>query len=464
MAEDSGWGRNERAEQETLDTLLGYLRDQGELDDSDLGQLHSIAYERKATLTLEGWQQISDQLFKQNEDELAKMFIPEPDRSVDDVLEYLRTNSQLKAEWTVFVGAGGSKPDPTGLPLVSELLPTLWQKATEINARHLLDLQKRCANLGIENIEDLLTAIDITRSAADKPLVRRLVQDLLLGPSDPMRRDSDLGFGVARRPRRRPADEGLQDSGLVDHLQESMQTLFSLLVGMMRMAKPNGFHDALSRRASGPAPLSVVTTNYDVCVERALGTYLYGGIEDLRPDTAAVLKLHGSLNWFACSSCDELVAARLDDIEALTRARLFPVVSQCPECDALAPHLIVPPVGNKIAEHPVLLEVRQQAENAMTRCPVVAFVGYSFNEADEYVLRMVSRAVAASKTKILIFDIQRDSESRLKAFLTAHARNYDADENVTYIGGDAARTFPEFVNRWEQATRESTAAFVPNES
>ena len=424
-----------------LASFLHYLDSQGFLDEEDIRGLRRLA--RSSPLVLEGWERIVDQLLEQGETDLADKISLGSEKGLAEVIESLASSSRLNAEWAVFIGAGGSKPEPTSLPLVTELLPRLWQKATEINAKHLLELQERCKVLGIENIEDLLTAIDITRSAVETSRVRALVEDLLGGPGEP------------RRRRHGTASKGLQDSGLAERLQESMQTLFSLLVGMMRMAPPNDFHDALARKSRSAERLSIMTTNYDVCVERSLDdAYQYGGIEELSCDSTAVLKLHGSLNWFACSSCDEVVAARLGDIETLTRARLFPVVSQCPECNATAPHLIVPPVGNKIAEHPVLLQIRRQAEDALRRAPVVVFVGYSFNEADEYVLRMVSRAVADSQTKIVVFDIQRGSVDRLKSFLTAHARGYDVKENVAFVRGDAAETFPKLVNAWEDAAQQ----------
>ena len=447
MVSSTPWRDDGREEQLHLDRYLRFLEQQGYLDELDIDGLRGLADEKRTLFELEGWQQIADQLIEQGEDDLAERVAPATDNSLTEAVESLRANSSSNTEWAVFIGAGGSKPEPTSLPLVSDLLPTLWQKATEINAKHLLDLQQRCDSLGIENIEELLTAVDLTRSAAETPRVRLLVQDLLTGRSGEARARDGQAIarpGMLRRPSR---DEGLQDSGLADRLQESMQTLFSLLVGMMRMAQPNDFHKALAKRAKGDAPLTIVTTNYDVCVERALkGAYAYGGIEELNSEATAVLKLHGSLNWFACSSCDEVVAARLTDIESLTKARLFPVVSQCPECDATAPHLIVPPVGNKLAEHPVLLQVRQQSEEAMKSAGVVVFVGYSFNEADEYVLRMVSRAVAGSNRKIIVFDVDRGSVGRLGAFLTAHARGYSVPENVMFIRGDAAVTFPDFVD------------------
>ena len=441
---------HDEEEREQLTRFLGYLDSQGFLDDDDIRRLGRLVSTRSSPLVREGWDRIAEQLRQQDEDELADKISPGSERGLAEVIESLTASSNLNAEWAVFIGAGGSKPEPTSLPLVTELLPRLWQKATEINAKHLLDLRERCEVLGIENIEDLLTAIDITRSAAEKSNVRALVGDLLLG------RPHEL-----RRAGRGPASRGLQDSGLAERLQESMQTLFSLLVGMMRMAQPNGFHSALAQRSRGAARLAIMTTNYDVCVERSLGDgFRYGGIEDLSCDSTAVLKLHGSLNWFACSSCDEVVAARLGDIETLTKARLFPVVSQCPECNATAPHLIVPPVGNKIAEHPVLLQVRQQAEDALRRAPVVVFVGYSFNEADEYVLRMVPRAVANSSTKIVVFDMLTGSVRRLRSFLIAHARGYNVDENVAFVRGDAAETFPKLVTAWKDVARQPAEPWV----
>lgn len=438
------------SEQRILSRLKSYLADQGWLDPDDQRLLARFLSNHTGFLREDGWSEIEAQLLEQESDELANELgerrVPDPETILANVAESVSRITPLDTEWAVFVGAGGSKPQPTNIPLVTELLPTLWQKATEVNAKHLLELRERCEALGIGNIEELLTAIDITRSAVATPRVRGLIENLLIGPQTrPELRGRLRGAQISRDP------------GLAERLQESMQTLFSLLVGMMRSAPPNAFHDSLAERSTGASRLSIIMTNYDICVERALGKdgYRYAGIHSEPADLTTLLKLHGSLNWFACGSCDEVVAASLDDVETLIRARLYPVVSQCPYCDATAPHLIVPPVGIKLAEHPVLLQIRQLAEDRLRDAPIVAFVGYSFSEADEYVLKMVSRAVTGSETQVLVFDEGEEAVQRLRAFLIAHARDYDVAAHVTQVSGDAAVTFPLFVKAWRREVAEA---------
>jgi len=304
-----------------LHDLRRFLASQGELDADDRRVLRRFLADREGPLSQPGWDILAEGLRQQGQqelaDELAGRIWPDPLASAISVIQTLAPEG-LNTEWAVFVGAGGSKPSPTDIPLVSELLPTLWEKATEVNAKHLLDLRERCDALEIRNIEDLLTAIDITRSAAATPRVRGLVQGLLLG--EEVRRDEMGRIRLASAP---------SESGLVERLQESMQTLFSLLVGRMRNAPPNAFHDSLAKRSRGQKALTVITTNYDICVERPLDSYRYGGIHGSSGETT-LLKLHGSLNWFACGSCDEVVAADLVTVDALAEARLYPVVSQCP--------------------------------------------------------------------------------------------------------------------------------------
>ncbi|MEZ4554421.1 MAG: SIR2 family protein [Dehalococcoidia bacterium] len=432
---DDGWSDSET---DAHLRLTRYLREQGELDESDLDRLTKfLDSHQQAWLTLD-WQEILDALQRQEQTSLWRRLdarIARPADVAAGTATRIAQGTIATTPWVMMLGAGASKPAPTNIPLVSELLAILWEKAAAVNAKSLLRIRERAEDLGITNIEDLLTAIDIAQTVSGAPRVRGLIRDLLY-PTDPRRGPQRLG------------NRNLDQLAPMDDLRESSETLFSLLVGMMRTSPANPIHVAIADR-SRRSNLTALTTNYDVCLERALGAdgYWYVGVEERRQG-APILKMHGSLNWFACRNCDRVVAVQLAHIESAIEAGIYPVVSQCPSCEALAPHLIVPPIGTKSAQHPTLLAIRHEAEEAIKSAGVFCVVGYSFQETDEYILRMISRAVSDSDTQIVVFDTSAAPAARLSAFLKAHATGFTVERNVHIVQGDASETLPAFIAAW----------------
>ena len=366
-------GRKTQDEQAFLRQMRGYLEAQGTFDESDLGNIREFVSTEGRSLE-EDWSDVISALRNQDEEELADEVESSGRPDFTHLAEKVRSSGKDN-KWAIFVGAGGSRPSPTDIPTVAELLPRLWQKAEEINAPSLLRLKERCAQLNITNIEDLLTAIDLAQSAASNPPIASLLEDLLYTQIPPTVRT------------RRGSPVRLVGSELVDSLSESSQLLFSVLVGMMKDQKENDIHRAIASRVNGKDDV-IITTNYDVCIERALGpgNYFYGldGNITKKSNETRLIKLHGSLSWYVCKSCDTYVTAGLDELDAASASKLYPLVAMCHICAATAQQLIVPPVGAKSADHPALLENRQGAEEAFADAPVIIVIGYSFSETDHY--------------------------------------------------------------------------------
>jgi hypothetical protein len=374
MVDEFNSGRRLEDEDTFLRRMLEYLDDQGELDPGDRRLIREWLQNQARGLQSD-WSRIVEDLKRQGEQSLANDIESRIQPRIAEAVDALVMSHLPDSEWAILIGAGGSKPAPTEIPTVQELLPRLWEKAEEINAPSLLNLKARCEELRITNIEDLLTAIDLAQNAASSPRIASLVGDLLFP-------------GAASRavgPRRAVAPP-VRAIGpeVVENLSESSQLLFSVLVGMMKDKRENPIHQAISSKVARKRDV-IITTNYDVCIERALGADSYDyGLDPLQPqpDKTLILKLHGSLSWYVCKSCDGYVSASLDQLEAASRAKLYPVVAMCGTCDSTAQQLIVPPVGAKSAQHPALLEIRQKTEDAFSAAPVLLIVGYSFSESD----------------------------------------------------------------------------------
>ncbi len=189
--------------------------------------------------------------------------------------ESLRSLDPAKLKLTFLLGAGASKPPPSNIPTVKELLPQLLERARRLDRDDVTKLADFCDERKIDNIEDLLTAAQLATFCSRSPTVLRLLNYLLY------RRDTDMPsediyfeepWEVMRRRFSRPV-EAAADVSSVAFLQDTLQVLFGLLASTMLPAKPNKAHEAIVRYASTHEASAIVTTNYDCCMDLALATH-----------------------------------------------------------------------------------------------------------------------------------------------------------------------------------------------
>jgi len=121
--------------------------------------------------------------------------------------------------------------------------------------------------------------------------------------------------------------------------------LFSLLSNTMLPAQPNRAHQAIANYVKNHEGSSIITTNYDCCMDLALedvanrfsyrvefaNDKAHGPTDE---NLTRLIKLHGSLNWFYCETCQEV---QLIDIRPLVTAfladkALYPVIGVCKDC------------------------------------------------------------------------------------------------------------------------------------
>ena len=74
-----------------------------------------------------------------------------------------------------FLGAGASKPNPSNIPTVSEMLEELWKKSNQMENKPLSKLEEWCRENKIDNIEEMLTGVTFS----DFMIKNRKVHNLL---------------------------------------------------------------------------------------------------------------------------------------------------------------------------------------------------------------------------------------------------------------------------------------------
>jgi NAD-dependent SIR2 family protein deacetylase len=352
--------------------------------------------------------------------------------------------SKLKASF--LLGAGASKPNPSNIPTVKELLPELFLRARKLDREDLDKLATFCEQNNITNIEDLLTAAQLATFSSRNPAVMQLINFLLFRADQ-----EDSNFG-----RRRRITAG--DLSSVAFLQDTLQVLFGLLSSTMLPAKPNEAHKAIAEYAKKHPGTGVVTTNYDCCMDLALGNegtdYTYGldftnakdAIQQAATPTRLV-KLHGSLNWFYCETCQEvqMTNIRLTVKNFLEDNEPYPVIGICKDCGGQRRGLLVPPLAMKFDLYPPLLPLNEQAAKTFYKSDVIIVVGFSFADADVYITRMVSKSMQNSKKqKLVIIDPDNQVTEKVRRRFKSSISNFDLTRIIS-VSGDCAEMLPKLL-------------------
>ena len=346
------------------------------------------------------------------------------------------------------LGAGASKPSPSSIPTVTELLPELLRLARRLDREQVTSLADFCDQQRIDNIEDLLTAVQISAFCSRNLAIMRLVEFQLFGRNNTMTRG-----GRPRLPAR-------TDVSSVAYLQDTLQVLFGLLSNLMLPANPNDGHRAIVNYLRVKPSTPIITTNYDCCIDRALisnavpFTYTVDfdnpHVLGNSAETAApLIKLHGSLNWFYCETCQKV---RLIDIEETVdsynnQRGEYPIISVCNECGGQRRALLVPPHAMKFDIAPPLQSLIEKASSCFEQSTLIVVVGFSFADADLYISRMLIKAIQASKkTRLVIIDPDPGVTEKVRRKFNAQVPDFDSEARILRVLGDCSTILPQFLS------------------
>lgn len=394
------------------------------------------------------------ELFEKAKGELRRMvpgeYFERFDKFFGELNRIDRTIGDIKFKTTTaafLLGAGASKPAPSSIPTVKELLPELVARARRLDREDLNQLADFCEQSRIDNIEDLLTAAQLATFTSRNPVVQRLVNFLLYRQD---RDDSEVS-------RRRRFEVG--DQSAVAFLQDTLQVLFGLLSSTMLPAQPNPAHKAIAGYVKEHGG-SIITTNYDCCMDLALDdekakfSYGLGFTNPTCKDGGAntekinLIKLHGSLNWFYCETCQEVqqtnirstVKNFMEDIEP------YPVIAICKGCGGQRRGLLVPPLAMKFDVAPPLLPLTAHAASAFECAGIIVVVGFSFADADMHITRMVSKSLQRSANqKLVVVDPSPQVVQKLRRKFRASIPNFDP-KRIVQVCGDSSLLLPKLLS------------------
>ena len=346
------------------------------------------------------------------------------------------------------LGAGASKPEPSGIPTVSELLEQLLERARRLDREQMTALADFCDERNIANIEDLLTAVQISAFCSRNPTILSLVEFQLFGSQN-----------IRRSPAFNQRSRMRTDVSSVAYVQDTLQLLFGLLSNLMLPSNPNACHQAIVDYLDDKRDTTIVTTNYDFCMDRSLidnevrfsYTIDFTNPHVMRTPKGQeiqLIKLHGSLNWFYCETCQ---AVSLIDIEQAVKnyekeRGEYAIVSVCKNCGGQRRGLLVPPHAMKFDAAPPLQPLIANATNAFSDKSLIVVVGFSFSDADIYISRMLIKAMQDSpSTRILIVDPDSNVIGRIRSKFVNQIPDFDGRSRVLGLQGDCADILPKFL-------------------
>lgn len=299
-----------------------------------------------------------------------------------------------------FIGAGFSYS--AGAPLQSELLQNImtytenqwgyryndiWQKRDNVR-QFLIDAFSLDTNqLHAFTLEDFYTPID--RCISDNSSFRGYSTNLLRA----IRNDLSVLIGVAI------------DQGFRNRYHFGIQLTYL-----------QNFSDWIVERNSESI---VISTNWDILLETHINTELhtidYGTsyynlstrerirrrLEAWDGRNVKILKLHGSLNWLKCPSCQRLYVSV--DEKAIDRGMIYPIT--CAKCQVqyhlpntrdygitLEPQIILPTFLKDLSNNH-FKTIWSSAFEELTKAKELIFIGYSLPNADFEIRQLLARAV-----------------------------------------------------------------------
>lgn len=276
----------------------------------------------------------------------AKLMISLKKTIIKEIAERKKRKERLNI--VLMFGSGASHPSPSDIPTVNEMLEYLVENLPPTEIPFASKVKEWATRDGV-NIEDILTAGYLGTLLVSKPIVNKLVGEIIY---------RELGEQVAE----------LREREYVFSFQDLVNRVFSMVSGMMAKADSNVVHESVAKliknlKDDEVLEFSVLTTNYDVCIEKAFRKhdlqYNYLGIHE--GEGIPIVKIHGSMNWFYCEGCQSVITYSIKELQAFKK--MFPTSGSCQKCGTPTSLFMVPPIAYKYVMFPPLIDMASWHEH-----------------------------------------------------------------------------------------------------
>jgi hypothetical protein len=333
-------------------------------------------------------------------------------------------NNQENTEYpktVIVLGAGASKAD--GAPLQGELFQEYFA-STALRERVDPNMQE-----GLRKFFKELWGIDVI--AADSSYQRFPTFEETLGLLEIAYTRCEFFRGFSSTDVHNTQGQELRSYlveliGLIldEKLRESMSHHRTLIASLERL-------DQLGSTV-------FLSLNYDILIDNSIGRMVSNTIPEYGVEftpkphqneepfgrSSLLLKLHGSLNWLFCPTCNAL--SLFPHHKAVSELPGAPHRFRCSNCRGLRVPIIVPPTFFKIMSNFYLQQIWKRAEEELKEARRIIFCGYSFPDADIHFKYLLKRAeVNRNSEPPSVFVVNRPNESSKE--------NYqNAEEKVRY--------------------------------
>ena len=355
------------------------------------------------------------------------------------------------ANTAIFLGGGASAAE--GAPLQNDLFKEYFKSLRENESSHNYEMQRELASFFA-----FIFNIDVDNSSLENVQFPTFEECLGIIDLAERRKESLKGFEL----------ENMASNS--DRLRFIRLYLIMLMAKIIddKLKESKGYHKSLVEKLKEINYLKntiFISTNYDILIDNAL-TYIHLPNQETqldygvdftnfrkpndwtRPGLNAIklYKLHGSLNWLYCPTCNELTLTPLE--KGVVRKLMYDFSeASCENCESVIVPIIVPPTFFKDMNNVYLSIIWNKAELALREVEHIIFCGYSFPDADMHIKYLLKRIQTNRNNPIKITVcnnhsckkeiIAQEEELRFKRFLGV---------NVNYTN----YSFQDFVNNIEQ--------------
>ena len=154
------------------------------------------------------------------------------------------------------------------------------------------------------------------------------------------------------------------------------------------------------------------------------------------PKPIKILKVHGSLNWKDCRSCNQVLLTPWETGIDLVGGHFIhhqmpegPLdegsssLYRCPFDGARFQTLIIPPSHNKSFSHPIINLLLEEAAREVRKAKKLVFIGYSFPDADVH-LKALFHKNLAEDTKVMVITRSRSPEIERSYLSLSHSTEF----------------------------------------
>jgi NAD-dependent SIR2 family protein deacetylase len=344
----------------------------------------------------------------------------------------------------IFLGAGASKSE--GIPVQDEILKIYFQKNKPdkyFKKNNDFNMDSTLVNFfkGVFNID--VTSQKIMPE--DFPTFEEVIGilDLAEFRKETLMLDSVLGNFLGQS-----IQKGVDISNIPSIIFNSMENhlirlyLVILIANVLVYSTENtkGLYKQLIDNLSMDGVLQdtlFITTNYDVLADNAIINCLSDKSVDYGVDCTnfqsqsqttfpshnpvKLLKLHGSLNWLYCSSCNNLKLTGVSQDKILLVTDFTRAI--CDKCGSLTLPVIIPPTYFKNMSNVFLSTIWNKTENLLREVDHIIFCGYSFSDADMHIKYLLKK-IQLGRGNDLRFTVINNYEGKTVESVEEEKRRY----------------------------------------